>query len=286
MKDCRDYQSSFMNLKINFGKSTLPQWWETHKQMIFDQEQCRRFMVVHFGHLEVYHAGRYKGWNNPTSHLIECHTLCMSRPRDELVHAFIHTLEEMPRSWYVVAELCKTITTWEEFSVCFAQMFSFQDVNREVCNALQIICDIVIKVTPVAYPNDPHAHCFIQSMMTCYNLSGEHEDHNELQNVNIPESEGSHDVASIDIPTNMMSQPLRIQKINIGSAHNQKFANVRDYRDVETMAKIMNLLHEFEDPFSMRFSEMKGILGDVGEIKIMLKPNAKPVQQIPYRLNP
>ena len=52
------------------------------------------------------------------------------------------------------------------------------------------------------------------------------------------------------------------------------------------MAKIMNLLHEFEDPFSMRFSEMKGILGDVGEIKIMLKPNAKPVQQIPYRLNP
>ena len=84
-------------------------------------------------------------------------------------------------------------------------MFSFKDVNPEVCNALQIICDIVIKVTPVAYPDDLHAHCSIQSMMTCYNLSGEHEDHNELQNVNIPESEGSHDVASIDIPTNMMS---------------------------------------------------------------------------------
>ena len=31
---------------------------------------------------------------------------------------------------------------------------------------------------------------------------------------------------------------------------------------------------------------MKGILGDIGVIKIPLKPNAKPVKQRPYRLNP
>ena len=43
------------------------------------------------------------------------------------------------------------------------------------------------------------------------------------------------------------------------------------------MAKIMDLLHEFQDLFSTQFSEMKGILGDLGEIKIMLKPDANPV---------
>ena len=30
---------------------------------------------------------------------------------------------------------------------------------------------------------------------------------------------------------------------------------------------------------------MKGILGDLGEMKILLKPDAKPMQQRPYRLN-
>ena len=36
----------------------------------------------------------------------------------------------------------------------------------------------------------------------------------------------------------------------------------------------------------MKFSEMKGILGDIGVMKIPLKPNAKPVKQRPYWLNP
>ena len=57
-------------------------------------------------------------------------------------------------------------------------------------------------------------------MMACYNLSGEPEDDDELQNVNIPESEEGHDVAVPDIPTDSMSQPLKIRKVNIGSAEN------------------------------------------------------------------
>ena len=51
------------------------------------------------------------------------------------------------------------------------------------------------------------------------------------------------------------------------------------------MAKIMDLLHEFQDLFSTRFSEMKGILGDLEEMKIILKPDSKPMQQRPYQLN-
>ena len=31
---------------------------------------------------------------------------------------------------------------------------------------------------------------------------------------------------------------------------------------------------------------MKGIVGDLGEMKIPLKPDARPVKQRPYRLNP
>ena len=51
------------------------------------------------------------------------------------------------------------------------------------------------------------------------------------------------------------------------------------------MAKITDLLHEFQDLFLMKLSEMKGILGDLGEIKIPLKPDAKPVRQRSHHLN-
>ena len=52
------------------------------------------------------------------------------------------------------------------------------------------------------------------------------------------------------------------------------------------MAKIMDMLHEFQYLFPTKFYEMKGTLGDLGEMKIPLNPNAKPVRQRPYRLNP
>ena len=92
----------------------------------------------------------YNGWNDPSSHLMEFQALWASRPKDEWVHAFVHTLDEMPRSWYVAVQLRRNITTWEEFSILFVQTFSFWDANPKVHNALQIICDVVLKVVPVA----------------------------------------------------------------------------------------------------------------------------------------
>ena len=65
-----------------------------------------------------------------------------------------------------------------------------------------------------------------------------------------------------------MNQLLRIRKVDIGMAENLKFANVGDYWGEETMAKITDLLHEFQDLFPTRFSGMKGILSDLGEMKI------------------
>ena len=65
-----------------------------------------------------------------------------------------------------------------------------------------------------------------------------------------------------------------------------KYATIGDYWDEETVRKVTQLLHEHQDLFSMKFSEKKGILGDIGVLKIPLKPDAKPVKQRPYRLNP
>jgi hypothetical protein len=52
------------------------------------------------------------------------------------------------------------------------------------------------------------------------------------------------------------------------------------------MNEVHNLLHEYEDLFPKTFSEMKGIKGSMGEMKIALKPDSKPVKHRPYCLNP
>ena len=71
---------------------------------------------------------------------------------------------------------------------CFSQTFCFVDTNPDVNNALQIIWDVVLNVVLVAYPMDPHVQCHMQSIMECYNMSGEPEDDDELRNINILET--------------------------------------------------------------------------------------------------
>ena len=79
---------------------------------------------------------------------------------------------------------------------------------------------------------------------------------------------------------------MKIKKVNIGSPKNPKFANIGGYWDDETVVNITYLLHAFQELFPTNFSEMKGIVGDLGEMKIPLKPNAKHFKQRTYRLNP
>ena len=154
-------------------------------------------------------------------------------------------------------------------TVLFVHTFVFADANAEVNNSLQIIQDVILKVFPVAYPMNPHAHYHIQSMMECYKIFDNLEDDDELHNIKIPETEGIQDVTAPYVPTDPMTQPLKIKKVNIGMEENPKFSNIGYYWDEDTMEKITYLLHEFQDLFLTKLLEVK---------KISLKPYAKPVQ--------
>jgi hypothetical protein len=58
---------------------------------------------------------------------------------------------------------------------------------------------------------------------------------------------------------------------------NMNFAQIRDYYSDETVEKIVELLHEYQGMLPMKFLEMKGIAGDLGEMNIPLKPGVKSV---------
>ena len=108
----------------------------------------------------------------------------------------------------------------------------------------------------------------------------------QIQNTNIPKSEGTHDVDGPKLETPAITEPIKIKKINIGTDTEPKFASIGDYWNDETVGHIADLLHEYQDLFPTKFTEMKGIVGDLGVMRIPLKEDARPVKQRPYRLNP
>jgi hypothetical protein len=106
------------------------------------------------------------------------------------------------------------------------------------------------------------------------------------ENCKIPKSEGEHTIEGHELESVICAKPLRTRKVNIGIEDKPKFANIGDYWNEETVEKIVDLLHEYRGMFSAKSSAMKGIVGELGEMKISLKPYAKPVKQRPYKLNP
>jgi hypothetical protein len=117
-----------------------------------------------------------------------------------------------------------------------------------------------------------------------YNINTNEDD--DPRNVNISETKGKRDIEGLGVELPFIGNPIKIKKGSIGTEKTSKLANVGDYWDATTIDKITKLLHEYQDLFPTKFIDMKGIKGPMGEMKIPLKPNARPVKKRPYRLNP
>ena len=165
-------------------------------------------------------------------------------------------------------ELRQGAQYWERITKQFRQTFDFADEQPTVDAALQTIKEKIFVEIPVEEANAHQCNVAIQQWMAFYNLAEDPDD--DLTNINIPESEGTHIVEGSGISSDQFLKPLKIKKVNIGSPKNPKFANIRDYWDRETVMKITDLLHEYQDILPTNFSEMKGIVDDLGEMKIPL----------------
>lgn len=50
--------------------------------------------------------------------------------------------------------------------------------------------------------------------------------------------------------------------------------------------KVAELLHEYQDLFPTKFTNLKAIIEDLGVMKIALNTDANPIKKRPYHLNP
>jgi hypothetical protein len=63
--------------------------------------------------------------------------------------------------------------------------------------------------------------------------------------VNIAKTKGQRGVEGPGVELPFIRQPIKINKVNIGTEQTLKLANVGDYWDVSTIDKIIELLHEY-----------------------------------------
>jgi hypothetical protein len=124
----------------------------------------------------------------------------------------------------------------------------------------------------------------LQKLQGCYNINIDEDD--DPRKVNIAETKGQRDVEGPGVEIPFIGQLIKIKKVNIGVEKTSNLANVGDYWDAATIDKIIELLHEYEELFPIKFTDIKGIKGPMGEMRIPLKPYARPVKQRPYILNP
>jgi hypothetical protein len=80
------------------------------------------------------------------------------------------------------------------------------------------------------------------------------------------------------IESELFFVPIKIKKVKIGTIENPKMASIGDYWDEKIVENITKLLHEYNDLFPTMFIEMKGIVGELGEMNIPLRYEAIPIR--------
>ena len=116
----------------------------------------------------------------------------------------------------------------------------------------------------------------LQKLQGCYKINVDEDD--DPRKMNITETEGQRDVEGPGVEIPFIGQPINIKKVNIGTEETPNLANIGDYWDAATIDKITELLHEYQDLFPTKFTDMKGIKGPMGEMRIPLKLDARPVK--------
>lgn len=73
--------------------------------------------------------------------------------------------------------------------------------------------------------------------------------------------------------------------MKISTKAEPNFAKIGDYSDNVIVDKVSEILCEYQDLFPTKFSDLKGIIRDLGVIKITLKLDAKLVKKRAYHVN-
>jgi hypothetical protein len=96
-------------------------------------------MQIRFGSEGEDIAQKYIGESDLMGHVEKCRDLWHSVLEIEWTHRFIHTLDTIPKNWYLELEMCRETTRWEELTQRFKITFTFEHESPSIYAVLQAI---------------------------------------------------------------------------------------------------------------------------------------------------
>jgi hypothetical protein len=176
-----------------------------------------------------------------TEHLEACRTLWKMTPPEEWPHHFIHTLEGIPTNWYTDQELCKGTKTWRILQQNFALTFSFEHENPNIDASLKWIRGLIFIKEPeieTITEEQQHNEQTVKEPLSCYHVHEESPNEDEPRDIQIEEVEGKRDLEGSPIESEVISVPIKVKRVNIGTNEHPKMANIGDYWDEPTIESI------------------------------------------------
>jgi hypothetical protein len=191
-------------------------------------------------------------------------------PLKEWSHHFIHTLDDIPTNWYTNQEMRKGTKAWATLQQNFTVTFSFEHENPNIDAALKRIRNVI-------FIEEPEVEAIIEvqqwneqtvkDLMSCYHVQEKAPDEDDLRDIQIEEVEGERDVEGPPLESEVISMPITIQKDNIGIVEQPKMVSIGGYWDEQTLESITELLCKYINLFPTTFTEMKGIAGELGDVR-------------------
>ena len=84
--------------------------------------------------------------------------------------------------------------------------------------------------------------------------------------------EGSRPINESKAPE-WLDAKVKTREFDISSDDQPKMEKIGDYQSEEQTTEIVNLLKEFQDVFSRDYKYLKGLVHEMGEMKIDIKPD-------------
>ena len=85
--------------------------------------------------------------------------------------------------------------------------------------------------------------------------------------------EGSRQINEAKAPE-WLDAKVRTKEVDISNDDRPKIAKIGDYWNEQQTAEIVTLLREFQDVFARDYKDLKGLVQEMGEMKIDTKPDA------------
>jgi len=73
-----------------------------------------------------YTTHKYVEEGNPTDHVTQCENIWSMTMKKEWTHKFIHTLETIPKNWYLELEMHRDTADWDYMTQRFKVTFNFE----------------------------------------------------------------------------------------------------------------------------------------------------------------